>query len=116
MKTIQGFVAAGIILADPLSILAGSPTSPRTPNDPLFSQQWALTNIGAPAAWAISTGSTNVVVALLETGVRYDHEDLTANMWRNPGEIPGNGIDDDGNGYADDADKDWPAWMLCQSV
>jgi subtilisin family serine protease len=72
------------------------------PNDPLFPQQWALAKIGATNAWAVTTGSSNVVVAILDTGINYNHEDLAANMWRNPGEIPGNGIDDDGNGYIDD--------------
>jgi hypothetical protein len=43
-----------------------------------------------------------VVVAVIDSGINYNHEDLAANMWRNPGEIPGNGIDDDGNGYVDD--------------
>jgi hypothetical protein len=72
------------------------------PNDPQFDQQWALAAIGATNAWARSTGSSNVVVAVISTGIHYDHEDLAANMWRNPGEIPGNGVDDDGNGYVDD--------------
>jgi hypothetical protein len=72
------------------------------PNDPMFSQQWALRNINASNAWAVTAGSSNVVVAVIDTGVNYNHEDLAANMWRNPGEIPGNGIDDDGNGLVDD--------------
>jgi len=72
------------------------------PTDPRFNEQWALGRIGATNAWALSTGSSNVVVAVLDSGVRYNHEDLAANMWRNPGEIPGNGIDDDANGYVDD--------------
>ena len=72
------------------------------PNDPLFNGQWALTKISASNAWDFTTGSTNVVVAVIDTGVNHNHEDLGANMWRNPGEIPGNGIDDDGNGYVDD--------------
>jgi subtilisin family serine protease len=72
------------------------------PNDTRFHEQWALTRIGATNAWALSTGSSNVVVAVLDSGVRYNHEDLKANMWRNPNEIPGNGIDDDANGYVDD--------------
>ncbi len=83
------------------------------PNDPRFSEQWSLHNIGqtggtfnadtnAPEAWDVTTGSGNVVVAVIDTGVDYTHEDLRANMWINSGEIPGNGIDDDGNGYVDD--------------
>jgi subtilisin family serine protease len=72
------------------------------PNDPEFGQQWALQAIGATNAWTTSTGSSNVVVAVISTGIRYNHEDLAANMWRNPGEIPDNGIDDDANGYVDD--------------
>lgn len=72
------------------------------PNDPRFNEQWALAKIGATNAWALTTGRSNVVVAVLDSGVRYNHEDLAANMWRNPNEIPGNGIDDDGNGYVDD--------------
>ena len=59
-------------------------------------------DIGATAAWDITTGSTNVIVAIIDTGIRYTHNDLAAQMWRNPGEIPGNGIDDDGDGFVDD--------------
>jgi subtilisin family serine protease len=75
---------------------------PLIPSDPWFSQQWALTNISAELAWSWSSGSTDVVVAVMDTGVNYRHEDLAENMWHNPGEIPGNGIDDDDNGYVDD--------------
>ncbi len=74
---------------------------------------WGLRNLGgaggiigadinAEAAWDVTTGSTNVVVAVIDSGVRYTHQDLANQMWRNPGEIPNNGIDDDGNGYVDD--------------
>ena len=54
------------------------------------------------AAWALETGNPDVIVAVIDQGVKYDHEDLAANMWINTGEIPGNGIDDDNNGYIDD--------------
>ena len=84
-----------------------------TPNDPSYSQLWGLHNIGqtggtqdadidAPEAWDINTGSGNVVVAVIDSGVDYTHPDLAANIWVNSGEIAGNGIDDDGNGFIDD--------------
>jgi len=83
------------------------------PNDPSFSNQWGLHNTGqnggtpgsdihAPEAWDVSKGSNSVIVAVIDTGISYNHPDLAANMWTNPGEIPGNGQDDDGNGYPDD--------------
>ncbi|MBN2506791.1 MAG: immunoglobulin domain-containing protein [Verrucomicrobia bacterium] len=75
------------------------------PNDPLYAtngQQWVLERIGAPAAWGVTTGSSNVVVAVIDSGIDHGHEDLAANLWRNEGEIPGNGRDDDANGYVDD--------------
>lgn len=84
-----------------------------TPNDTLFTDLWGLHNTGqnggtadvdidAPAAWDITTGSSSVIVAVIDTGIDYNHPDLMANLWQNPGETPGNGIDDDGNGFVDD--------------
>ncbi len=73
-----------------------------TPNDPLFSELYGLQKMNLPAAWDTQRGDTEVIVAVTDTGIDYQHPDLTANMWRNPGEIPGNGVDDDGNGYIDD--------------
>ncbi len=73
-----------------------------TSNDPLAYTVWANSTISADDAWAISTGSASVVVAVIDTGVDYTHPDLAANIWTNPGEIAGNGIDDDGNGFVDD--------------
>lgn len=92
------------------------------PNDPLLAEQWWLRNTGqehliadppprradgtpdadvdAPEAWDVTTG--NAVVAVLDTGVDLSHPDLAPNLWVNPGEVPDNGLDDDGNGYADD--------------
>ncbi len=76
-----------------------------TPNDPDFGQLWGLSSargIDAPRAWELSTGSSDVVVAVIDTGIDYNHPDLNENMWRNPGEVAGNGVDDDGNGIVDD--------------
>ena len=79
------------------------------PNDPLFSQQWGLestheTNpdIDAPMAWDITTDSSDVVVAIIDTGIDYTHPDLVDNMWTNVLETPGDGIDNDLNGVIDD--------------
>ena len=85
----------------------------RNANDPDFSELWGLDNQGAnggtpdvdvdgPEAWDLSTGSDEIVVGVVDTGLNYEHSDLAANIWTNPGEIPGNGIDDDGNGVVDD--------------
>jgi subtilisin family serine protease len=72
------------------------------PNDPGMSQLYGMTKINAAAAWNLTTGSQSVVVGVIDTGIDYNHPDLAANIWTNPGEIPGNGIDDDGNGFVDD--------------
>lgn len=75
-----------------------------TPNDPQFTNtgMYGLTKISAPSAWDLSTGSSSVVVADIDTGMLYTHQDLAPNAWVNTGEIAGNGVDDDGNGFADD--------------
>ena len=83
------------------------------PNDTLLSQLWGLANAGdlggvvgadiaAAAAWDMTTGSREVVIAVIDSGVDYTHPDLTANMWRNPREVAGDGRDNDGNGFIDD--------------
>lgn len=82
-------------------------------NDTYFSKLWGLKNIGqiggkpgadikATLAWDIFTGSSDVVVAIIDTGIDYNHTDLAQNIWINTNEIPNNNIDDDGNGYVDD--------------
>lgn len=83
------------------------------PNDFEFGQQWGLHNtgqtggqpgadIGALGAWSVTTGSSNILVAIIDTGMDYFHPDLSPNVWSNTREIPGNGKDDDWNGYIDD--------------
>lgn len=81
------------------------PTDP--PNDPRYAELWGLNqegdvDIDAPEAWKIRNNATTSIVGVVDTGVDYNHEDLRANMWKNPLEIANNGIDDDANGYIDD--------------
>jgi subtilisin family serine protease len=73
-----------------------------TSNDTRFAELYAMQKISATSAWDLSTGSATTVVANIDTGIAYNHEDLAPNMWHNPGEIPANGVDDDGNGFVDD--------------
>ena len=99
---------------------AGSPTN-ALPDDPDFATyQWGFRNTGeqitepanlpkvagadihAADAWAVTTGDHRVVVALLDTGIRTDHPEFVGRIWTNEGEISGNGLDDDQNGYVDD--------------
>lgn len=76
------------------------------PNDPRYNELWGLQNIQAEQAWDYieqnNPGSTDIIIGVIDTGVDYTHPDLADNMWVNPGEIAGNGVDDDGNGYIDD--------------
>jgi len=72
------------------------------PNDPMFSNQWNLQKIQASLAWDYSQGDTSVIIGIIDTGVDWLHPDLASNIWTNYNEIPGNGVDDDYNGYIDD--------------
>jgi hypothetical protein len=103
------------------------------PNDAFFTNLWGHHNTGqtisenpfgvltftgipdadidAPEAWDVQTGSSSVIVADIDSGVDYNHYDLSANIWTSPGEIHGNGIDDDGNGFVDDV----RGWDFCSS-
>ncbi|MBI4657829.1 MAG: S8 family serine peptidase [Verrucomicrobia bacterium] len=111
-RTIQAYQASGLVeYAEPdylVRVLA-------EPDDFRFKDGtlWNLHNVGqgdgvadadidAPEAWDARTAAENIVVAVVDTGVRYTHEDLAPNMWVNSREIRGNGIDDDGNGVVDD--------------
>jgi len=91
--------------------------SDAVPNDPNFGLLWGMQNTGqtvnadpgiagadarATGAWDIGTGSAGFVVAIIDSGTLLTHPDLAANIWTNPGEIAGNGVDDDANGYIDD--------------
>lgn len=121
----QGLLAAGVTVEQALAsyrgdarVLGAQPDyrvqlTASAADDPHFETQWALKNSGqkggkvgadidAPGAWAVTTGNRNTIVAVIDTGVDYTHPDLAANMWRNPGEVPDNGVDDDKNGYVDD--------------
>ena len=102
----------GFRYLQPNQVITGS----AVPNDPSFGALYGLHNDGtmwfgfaredadvdAPEAWDLTTGSGNVVVGVIDTGVDYTHPDLAANMWVNPGEIAGDRVDNDNNGYVDD--------------
>lgn len=102
----QSVYAARVALAKTLGAANVTPVFRRyiskTPNDPSFTQQYQWTKISAPSAWEYGTGSRDVVVAVVDTGIDLVHPDLVANLWKNRKEIPGNNVDDDKNGYVDD--------------
>jgi uncharacterized repeat protein (TIGR01451 family) len=111
-----------VVYAEPNYLLqiSDSRSSELPPSDPLFDQLWALNNTGqtggtadadtdALEAWEINTGSREVIVAIIDTGIDYTHEDLAAQMWVNSKECPqgagkceADGKDDDNNGFVDD--------------
>ena len=72
------------------------------PDDPQYPEQWSLPLIKLPETWAIEKGDKDIIIAIVDSGIDYRHEDLKEKIWVNPGEIPENGLDDDGNGYIDD--------------
>ncbi len=92
-------LVALVLFSLPLATLA------KTPNDTLFGNQWYLDQIHAPTAWDTTTGNSELIIAVLDTGVDLNHPDLADNLWKNTGETPNNGKDDDGNGYIDDYDS-----------
>lgn len=107
---------ARLAAREPKKMPPDNPAFPAIPvsrqgDDPLFSKQWGMNDIGVKDAWRTNKGSADMIVAVIDTGVDYTHEDLVPNLWRNPGETgldaqgrdkSSNGIDDDGNGYVDD--------------
>ncbi len=72
------------------------------PDDSSFASQWGLNVIRANESWNITRGNSSVVIAIIDTGVDWDHPDLALNIWNNTDEIPDNGVDDDNNSYVDD--------------
>ncbi|MBC7247532.1 MAG: S8 family serine peptidase [Actinobacteria bacterium] len=111
--------AADHVPGEGLEKLVGIPSLlPLVPNDSYFNLQWGLHNtgqtiggvagvpgadIGAAAAWEIERGYSHpVTVAVLDSGIKFDHPDLDGKIWTNEDEIPDNGVDDDANGYVDD--------------
>lgn len=118
---------AAVEIAEPNARMSFS----RVPNDPIYSEQWAFKNTGQvgakdaydPAtglaghdmdselAWDATTGNASVIVAVIDSGIDYSHPDLATNVWTNLGEIPGNHIDDDNNGFVDDVRGwDFASW------
>ena len=90
--------APGVRFAEP-----DTAVYPQTvPNDPRYTDQWHLPLVRAEQAWEVTTGSASTVIAIVDSGVDLDHPDLAGKIWTNPDEIPGNGVDDDRNGYVDD--------------
>ena len=78
------------------------PCAETVPNDPNYGEQWNLALMNMPQAWGVEQGSPAVTVAVVDGGVDMQHPEFRSQLWRNVGEIPRNGIDDDGNGYVDD--------------
>lgn len=102
--------------ADATATIGEWKTTAAAPTDTLFYQQWGLHNTGVFSggtakagadidllrAWDIETGDSNIVVAVIDAGIKSNHPDVQGRLWRNKTEIPANGIDDDGNDYVDD--------------
>ena len=114
------FQASGLFeYVEPDYIAHGCASKVFLPNDQYFYRQWPLNNdatftmnglispkvdadIDMPEAWDIEQGDSSLIIAILDSGCKMDHPEFAGRIWHNPGEIPGNGIDDDNNGYIDD--------------
>ncbi|MFO0765096.1 MAG: S8 family serine peptidase [Patescibacteria group bacterium] len=96
MKPLRYLPIFALLSVFPTTVLAASV------NDPLFDRQWSLRQTQVPAAWDTTFGSPSVVVAVIDSGIDDRNPDFTGALWTNAGEIPGNGLDDDHDGYIDD--------------
>ncbi len=100
-EKIRAYKASGLVeFAEPNYRLYAA----ALPDDPavLNGSQWALTNIAAPAGWNLIHDASQVIVAVIDSGLRVTHLDLLTNLWTNPGEIAGDNLDNDGDNYIDD--------------
>ena len=95
--------APAVIFAEPNYLVHAAVI---TPSDPAWPNQYGPVQIQAPQAWTITTGTSAVAIAVIDTGVDLNHPDLADKIWNNPDEIPSNGVDDDNDGYVDD----WRGW------
>lgn len=109
-KTIQKLLRSGLVeYAEPVYKVKASAFPADPPNDPFYANGslWGLNHasdndIDAREGWVKRSSATTAIVGVIDTGVDYTHEDLSVNMWKNPGETAGDGIDNDANGYIDD--------------
>jgi subtilisin family serine protease len=99
MKKLEG--KSGVLWSSPNFYFEGDPRE-FIPNDPDYAAQYHHPLMKNDLAWDITLGSPSIIIAITDDGVELTHSDLAPNIWVNTGEIPGNGIDDDGNGYIDD--------------
>lgn len=103
LYTVRAYYAAHPLIEEAqFNYIRQTQASEIIPNDPLFEEQWNLALIDMPGAWGIEKGDPEVIIAVVDTGFDYTHEDLASQTWANLDEIPDNGIDDDNNGYIDD--------------
>ena len=100
-EAIEAYFASGFVeIAERHALRYANAT---IPNDEYFGEQWGLTKIRAPEAWDFTTGNSDIIIAVIDTGVDYSHPDLAKNIWVNRAELEGTaGVDDDNNNYVDD--------------
>ncbi|MCX6744228.1 MAG: S8 family peptidase [Candidatus Parcubacteria bacterium] len=90
-------IVAGLLVSANFCLAAGL-----VPDDPAYSRQWYLADLQMPNVWVLESGKSEVVIAIIDSGIEVSHPDLHDNIWINQDEILGDGIDNDKNGYVDD--------------